>query len=169
MVSNQLILRFFSGGPDGITAIGSQYVVRLDAGEEIIASLKQLCLARGICSAWVMGIGAVSQATIGFFDLASREYRPLELSTDHEITSLMGNISTLEGEVFLHLHVTLSGVEGQVRGGHLFSAVISAAGEIVLGPLEGILERKYFAESELRLLALEGNEPSRLLGDDRMN
>jgi len=134
---------------------GSQYVVRLDKGEEILASLKQFCLARGISSAWVMGIGAVSRATIGFIDLASREYRPLELTTDHEITSLMRDISTLEGEVFPHLHVTLSGVDGQVRGGHLFSAVINATGEIILRPLEGILERKYFAESGLRLLALE--------------
>ena len=134
---------------------GSQYVVRLDKGEEGIASLKQFCLARGISSAWVMGIGAVSRATIGSFDLTSREYRPLELSTDYEITSLMGDISTQEGEIFPHLHATLSGEDGQVRGGHLFSAVINATGEIILRPLEGVLERKYFAESGLIQLALE--------------
>lgn len=132
----------------------SQYVIRLDRGEEIVAALKGFCQAKGVSAAWVMGIGAVSRATIGFFDLATGEYRPLELTTDHEITSLMGNISILEGEVFSHLHITLSGEDCQLRGGHLFSGVISATGEIILGPLGGNLERKYFAESGLRLLDL---------------
>jgi len=134
---------------------GSQFVVRLETGEEIIAALKQFCLARGISSGWVMGIGAVSRATIGIFELAAREYRYVELTTNHEMTSLVGNISIQDGEVFLHLHATFSDLDGQVRSGHLFSAVISATGEIYLGALNGILERKYSAESGMGLLALE--------------
>ncbi len=45
-----------------------------------------------------------------------------------EITSLVGNISQMNGEVYLHIHINLANEENKVFGGHLTSAIISATG-----------------------------------------
>ncbi len=68
-----------------------------------------------------------------------------------EITSLMGNISTQERDVYLHLHATLAGSSHQVVGGHLNSAVISATGEIVIDVIDGNVDRKFSQEIGLNL------------------
>jgi len=41
-----------------------------------------------------------------------------------EMTSLMGNISIMEGEPFPHLHVTLADANFQLLGGHLSESEI---------------------------------------------
>ena len=48
------------------------YVVRLDKGEEIIASLQKLCETEQIALASVTGIGAADHAVIGLYDVGQR-------------------------------------------------------------------------------------------------
>ena len=50
------------------------YVVRLDKGEEIIASLQALCEKEKIALAGVEGIGAADHAVIGLYDVGQRQY-----------------------------------------------------------------------------------------------
>ena len=87
--------------------VGNTHVLRLDRGEEIVAELTRFCTSRGIGLGLVTGIGAVDRATIGLFRPAEKRYEATELTGDHEILSLAGNITTLNGEVYLHLHINL--------------------------------------------------------------
>jgi predicted DNA-binding protein with PD1-like motif len=134
--------------------IEDTWVIRLETGEEIIASLTGLCKAEGIAAGQVSGIGALSRAVLGYFVRPEGEYIYTELSGDHELLSLSGNISLLEGEPFPHLHAALSGPDFAVRGGHLSEGVIAATGELVVIPFEGELPRRFFPESGLKLLDL---------------
>jgi hypothetical protein len=131
------------------------YVLRLEQGEEIVATLRRFCQEQGVTGGWVMGIGTVRQATLSYFVLAEGVYHHTELSGDHEITSLMGNISVMEGEGYPHLHATLSDAGCNLRGGHLSAGVISATGELVVTPFGETLERRLSPESGQRLLALD--------------
>ena len=130
---------------------GNRYVLRLDRGEEIVGTLKKFCEDERIELGWIKGIGAVNRATIGLFDTKNRQYHSIELEGDHEITSLAGNISTLGGRVYLHLHVNLSDNDFRVRGGHLNSAVISGTGEIVIEAMTGNVDRVFNEEIGLNL------------------
>ena len=130
------------------------WVLRLEPGEEIIASLKRFCREQGITAGWVSGIGALSRATLSYFVREEGVYRHHDLNGDHELTSLVGNISLLEGEPFPHLHATLSGPDFAVRGGHLTEGVIGATGELLVAPLGGVLQRRLFPEGGLKLLDL---------------
>ncbi|NMA92413.1 MAG: DNA-binding protein [Firmicutes bacterium] len=130
---------------------GNRYVLRLDRGEEIVGTLKKFCEDERIELGWIKGIGAVNRATIGLFDTKNRQYHSIELEGDHEITSLAGNISTLGGRVYLHLHVNLSDDDFRVRGGHLNSAVISGTGEIVIEAMSGNVDRVFNEEIGLNL------------------
>ncbi len=131
---------------------GSKYVVRLDKGEEIVGAIKNLCREKNIQLGTVSGIGAVDKAVIGLFETARKKYHSRELTGDMEITSLVGNISTQDGEVYLHLHITLADSSLGAVGGHLNKAVISATGEIIIDTLEGQVDRRFCEEVGLNLL-----------------
>jgi predicted DNA-binding protein with PD1-like motif len=131
------------------------WILRLETGEEIIAAVKDFCRAKGITAGWVSGIGALSRATLGYFVRSEGVYIYTQLTGDHELISLLGNLSQLEGETFPHLHAALSGPDFAVRGGHLSEGVIAATGELVIAPLGGSLQRRLYPESGLKLLDLD--------------
>ncbi len=130
---------------------GIYYVVRIDRGEEIVAALKKLCEDEQITLGWVTGIGAVNDITIGLFETAAKKYHPTRLEGDHEITSLTGNISTMDGNVYLHLHITVSDDQYRTHGGHLTAAVVSATAELIVEKIEGTVERQFSTEIGLNL------------------
>jgi predicted DNA-binding protein with PD1-like motif len=130
---------------------GSKYIVRIDKGEEIVASLGKLCHEENIKSGWIKGIGAVNKATIGLFETKDKKYHSIELEGDHEITSLLGNIASMDGKVYLHLHINLSDMNFNVFGGHLNSAIISGTGEFFVDTIEENIERQFNDEVGLNL------------------
>jgi predicted DNA-binding protein with PD1-like motif len=61
----------------------------------------------------------------------------------------------MEGQVFPHLHVTLSDAKFNVYGGHLSSGEIGVTGEFVIEPFNIEIERKLYQETGFCLLVLE--------------
>ena len=108
------------------------FFLRLDPGEEIFASLMGFAEAHGIRAGSVMGIGAVGETELGFFHPATREYTRRVFRGDHEIGSLIGNLSELEGRPFPHCHLVICGPDFTAHAGHLFRAVVSVTCEIVI-------------------------------------
>jgi len=133
-------------------ASGKHWIVRLDKGEEIVGTLQQFCLEKGIRLGAISGIGATNRATIGLFKTRTKEYMRQEVVGDHEITSLTGNISQMNDEVYLHLHINLSDSNCHAFGGHLNSAVVSATCEVVVRVLDGEVGREFSEEIGLNLL-----------------
>lgn len=122
---------------------GNKVIVRIDSGEEIVKKLEQLCKNLDIKLGTIFGIGATDKATIGLFDIKTKEYHSTEFIGDHEIAPLCGNISMMEGKVYLHLHANLCNVEHKSFGGHLSSAVVSATFEAVIDSIDGEIDRVF--------------------------
>jgi predicted DNA-binding protein with PD1-like motif len=137
---------------------GSNYIVRLDAGERIVETLKALCERDGIGAGFFNGLGAIGEAEIGHFDPASNKYTWVKLSGPYEIVSLYGNITTVDGRPFIHAHVALGDNTFAVRGGHLKEAVVSVTCEITLTRFRDDIGRTKDAATGLSLLALEPGE-----------
>jgi predicted DNA-binding protein with PD1-like motif len=137
------------------TKFGNKYIVRLDKGEEIVETLKEFCSQQEIKLGWVKGIGAVGEATIGLFETREKVYHSIDLEGDYEITSLLGNISTMDGKTYLHLHATLGDREYKVRGGHFSRGVISATGEFLIESIDGEVDREFDDEIGLNLYKME--------------
>ena len=135
--------------------LGSTYVIRLDAGEKIVESLRSLCEQDKITAGFLNGLGAVSEAEIGWFDRDAKDYRVLRVQEPCEIVSLYGNISLLNGQPFLHCHIALGGGAFGIRGGHLREAVVSVTCEITLTRFFDEIERKKDAATGLYLLDLK--------------
>ena len=131
---------------------GNKWVVRIDKGEEIVETLKQLCEKNKIKLGSVSGVGGTERVTVGSYKAKTKEFYSQELTGDYEITNLTGNISTMNGKIYLHLHIALSDSNNNVFGGHLTSAIISTTGEIIIEEIEGEIEREFNEEVRLNLL-----------------
>lgn len=132
---------------------GNKVIARIDKGEEIVASVKEICEKNNIRLGSITGIGAVNKASIGLFETATKQYFIKELEGEMEIPCIVGNISQKNGEIYLHLHVTLADKTFQAYGGHLNYAHVSAISEIVIDIFEGTLERTFNEELGLNSLS----------------
>jgi len=138
--------------------LGSTYVIRLDAGERIVETVKSLCERDAIGGGYFYGLGAVGEAEIGHFDPGSNAYSWTRMPGPSEIVSLYGNITTVDGKPFIHAHIALGDRAFAVRGGHLKDAVVSASCEITLVRFRDDIGRKKDAATGLMRLALEPGE-----------
>ena len=129
------------------------YVLRLDPGEEVVASLTQFVEQEQVQLGCVSALGAANDVTIGVFDTVEKQYYSRRCQGQFEISALVGNVSRKEGEPYLHLHITIGNpVTGEVHAGHLTSAVISATLELFLQVWDGQVGRKFSDAVGLNLL-----------------
>jgi len=135
---------------------GNAYVIRLEAGEEVIDSLKKFVEKERIRGGFFYGLGAVNKVTLGYFDVEKKEYKERAFEQGFELTSLVGDISFLGERIIVHAHVTLADGDFKVLAGHLGKATVTATLELVFNPLEGKLEKKPDPETGLNLLELRG-------------
>lgn len=120
---------------------GYRYVVSLDNHCEVASTLERFCRDCGITAGDIIGIGAVNSATLRCFDPATKKYVDGTFDEQMEIANLTGNVSTLDGSVYLHLHVVLGRTDYTALAGHLLKATLNGAGEIVVNSYEGTLPR----------------------------
>ncbi|KPL04631.1 MAG: hypothetical protein AMJ90_00250 [candidate division Zixibacteria bacterium SM23_73_2] len=134
--------------------IPNGYIVRLEAGEEVISSLSEFAKKEKILGGFLFGLGAIKDATLGYFDVKNREYIKKTFDDEYEISSLVGDIYYFEGKPDVHAHVTLSGRDFKVIGGHLFSATVTGTGEFFICVSSDMLQRKKDPQTGLNLLDL---------------
>lgn len=120
-------------------------VVRMDKGDEIVETVKALAVKENIKLANVSALGATDDFTIGVFLVGEKKYQANNFKGYFEIVSLVGTINTMNGEVYCHLHMSAGNDKGEVFGGHLNSARISATCEMVIQIIDGEVDR-YFDE-----------------------
>ncbi len=130
-------------------------IARLNRGEEVIASLSELCEREQIKLGSVNAIGAVNEATVGCFDTNEKKYYAKDYKGIYEIASLMGTISAHDGKPYLHLHTVIADKEGAAVGGHLSRAIVSATCEVVIHALPGRAGRLFSEETGLNLITFE--------------
>ncbi len=132
----------------------SGFILVLDIGDEIIASLKKLANTERIGMASLTGIGAVSKSVLGIVVPDEKRYIKREFADSMELVALTGNIGRLDGEPFAHCHAVLTDREMRTVGGHLFQATTSFTVEIFLRVYAGEIERKSDGDSDASRIRL---------------
>ncbi|MBI1797000.1 MAG: DNA-binding protein [Candidatus Eisenbacteria bacterium] len=108
------------------------YALRLDDGEEIVATLKAFAVAHGVRAGLISGLGACGETDLGFFVRATGEYVTRRFAGEHEIGALTGNFSELDGEPFPHCHAVIAGDDMVAHTGHLFRGVVTVTCEVLI-------------------------------------
>ncbi|WP_255151649.1 PPC domain-containing DNA-binding protein [Halorarius halobius] len=132
---------------------GREFVARLEHGRDWREQIEAFAAGEGIDAAFYLGLGAVQDATVYFYDQTEQEYYPETFDEPLEVTSCVGNVSHLDGERFAHTHVTLSREDGTVLGGHL-DAATTFAGELYVREFDAHLEREHDETTDLDLWPL---------------
>jgi predicted DNA-binding protein with PD1-like motif len=104
--------------------------IKLDDGENLLSGLEQAFNQNMIKSAVIVGgIGMVIGFKLGYYN--GKEYVSKEFNEPHELLSLQGNVSQMDGgKLMLHLHASVSASDNTMFGGHLLSASVKNMAEI---------------------------------------
>ena len=126
-------------------------VARIDRGEEILTQIKELALKENIKLAHVSALGATNDFIVGVYKVNEKKYYKNHFVGDFEIVSLTGTINTMNHEFYTHIHMSAGNDSGEVFGGHLNEAVVSATCEMVITIIDGEVERFLDDETGLNL------------------
>ena len=102
----------------------------------------------------MMGIGALKEVELGYYDMTNKIYIRRKFEEEHELVSCSGNFALKEGEVILHCHAVLSDKNFNVIGGHLFTGKVAITGEFYIWPGEMQVNRGPDAATGLNLIKL---------------
>lgn len=116
-------------------------VVRIDRDEEILDKIRELAIAENIKLASVTALGATNDFTVGVFNTAEKKYYANEFKGAFEIVSLTGTINTMDGQFYTHIHMSAGNDKGEVFGGHLNRAMVSATCEMTVTVIDGEVDR----------------------------
>ena len=133
----------------------NKIIVRMDKGEEILEKVREVAEKEKIKLADISALGCVSEFTVGVFDTEAKEYHANEFKGSFEIVSLTGTINTMNDEFYCHLHMSAGNEKGQVFGGHLNRAIISATCEMVITLIDGRVDRRFEKEVGLNLFQFQ--------------
>lgn len=138
--------------------LGRAFLGRLPEQADIVQALGEFCLRRGIRAGWISAIGTVQRAVLGYYDHERGQYRRIPVEGLMEVVSCQGNVSLKDGRPFVHLHIVLSGPDGETVAGHLFESTVFV-GEFWLQEAIGPdLERRPDARSGLALWDLPSEQ-----------
>lgn len=118
-------------------------VARIDKGEEILDKIKEIANKENIKLANINALGATNDFTVGVFKTDEKKYYSNNFTGDFEIVSLTGTINTMNGEFYSHIHMSAGNDKGEVFGGHLNRAIVSATCEMVINIIDGTVDREF--------------------------
>lgn len=133
-------------------SIGPAHILRPPFGSDLLKELQQYVLVQNINLAWLSGVGAVSRANIRYYNQPKQTWVDLQFDKRLEVAGMWGNVSLLNGEPIVHVHIVLADEEGHCYGGHLADGTVVFNLEILMTTLTGPpVIRKMDAETGLTL------------------
>lgn len=120
------------------------FVVVLGEEDSVTDELVAFAADNGVEAAAVTAFGGFRAATLGFFDLADKDYVRIPVDEQTEVLSLIGDIGRDSGgELALHSHVVLGLRDGTTRGGHLLAATVRPSLEVMVTESLAPLQRRF--------------------------
>lgn len=129
------------------------FVVVLETGEEIVASLQQFAERENVHTASFTAIGALSDAVLLYFDWQRKDYQKIPVREQVEVASLIGDVADdPKGKPALHIHIVLGTRDGSAKAGHLGEGHVRPTLEVVVTENPAHLRKVKDAETGLALI-----------------
>ena len=111
------------------------YAVIFETGDEVTEGLARFAQQQSLSASHFTAIGGFQDVTLGYFDWDKKDYKPIPVTEQVEVLSLIGDIALDKGEPKVHAHVVVAKSDGSAHGGHLLKAhvrviVVESAGEL---------------------------------------
>ena len=129
------------------------FVVVLDTGDEVMATLKRFVTQESLEAAQFTAIGAFRSAVLGYFDWETKEYQRIPVDEQVEVASFIGDLAQgPDNTPSLHVHCVLGRRDGHALAGHLLEAQVRPTLEIVLTDSPVHLRKRHDPDSGLALI-----------------
>ena len=95
------------------------HYIKFEKDQLLLESLTDYAKKYAIKTGEISFIGAVQNVNVMYMNQDNKKYDKHTFEGGHEVLSGLGNISLLDGEAFVHVHITVADKDGKAFGGHL--------------------------------------------------
>lgn len=134
------------------------FVLVFATDDAVKGLLDRFVVEHRIAAARFTAIGALSAATLGYFDWDAKQYTEIPVSEQVEVLSLIGDVALKDGEPTVHAHLVVGRSDGTTRGGHLMEAHVRPTLELILVESPRHLHKTVDPESGLAVINLDHAE-----------
>ncbi|HEY6138552.1 MAG TPA: PPC domain-containing DNA-binding protein [Thermoanaerobaculia bacterium] len=100
------------------------FILVFDKEDDALAKLRAFAEEHAVRGAWFLALGAFREATVAYWNPATKEYERIAVDEQVEVLSLVGNLGIDGAEMKIHAHATLGRRDGSAIGGHLIAATV---------------------------------------------
>ena len=129
-----------------------QYAVIFYQGDEVYSGLQEFAEKYHVTSAHFTAIGALDDATVGWFDPQRKMYKKIAINGQHELIGMSGDIALYQGRPVVHTHMVVGGPDGTTRAGHVLEAYASPTVEVMLTVDPVTMQKRFDPATDLTLI-----------------
>lgn len=107
-------------------------VVIFETGDEVTEGMLSIAAENGLEGAHFSGIGALSRAKLGFYDLSTKRYEEILIDEQVEVGALVGNLALRDDDPALHAHIVVGMRDGTARTGHFLEGHVRPTLEVFI-------------------------------------
>jgi|GEM_PF-5422045 len=94
------------------------YALIFDKDDEVMAGLKQFAINNQLSASQFTAIGGFSDVMLGFYEVATKDYKKIPVNEQVEVLTLTGDITLKpDGDFQVHAHAVIGMSDGTARGG----------------------------------------------------
>jgi len=129
-----------------------EYAVIFGKGDEAFSGLLEFAEKYHITSGHFTAIGALSGATLGWFDPKRKMYKKIRIESQVEVIGMSGDIALYKGKPVVHTHMIVGTSDGTTRGGHVLAAYVSPTLEVMVTVDPVAMQKRFDPETDLTLI-----------------
>ena len=129
-----------------------QYAVIFYQGDEAFSGLVEFAQKYHVTSAHFTAIGAVSGATVAWFDPQRKMYKKIRINGQHEVIGMSGDIALYQGKPVVHTHMVVGSPDGTTRAGHVLDAYVSPTLEVMVTVDPIAMQKRFDPDTDLTLI-----------------
>ena len=129
-----------------------RYAVIFYQGDEAFSGLLEFAEKYQVTSAHFTAIGALSGATVGWFDPQRKMYKKIPIVGQHEVIGMSGDIALYQGKPVVHTHMVVGSSDGTMRGGHVLDAYVSPTLEVMVTVDPIAMQKRFDPATDLTLI-----------------
>ena len=129
-----------------------QYAVIFYQGDEALSGLFEFAEKYHVTSAHFTAIGALSGATLGWFDPQRKMYKKIPIVGQREVIGMSGDIARYKGKAVVHTHMLVGSPDGTTQAGHVLVAYVSPTLEVMVTVDPVTMQKRFDPATDLTLI-----------------
>ena len=129
-----------------------EYAVIFYQGDEAFSGLLEFAEKYHVTNAHFTAIGAVNEATLGWFDPHRKMYKKIPIRGQHEVIGMSGDIALYQGKPVVHTHMVVGSPDGTTQGGHVLAAYVSPTLEVMVTVDPIAMQKRFDPATDLTLI-----------------